>query len=172
MLMWDHLVRILTTIFLNSSLGMDFIGQRITKYSWTISITQYEWNCSICFCWRWNFWSIEEWTTKKIFNYRLSRARKYVRCSFGILVNKWRIFHRLLNGNTNLVVDITKASGVLHNYVRGYIFKDTLSIEGFEEVERINNINRGSRFASDIRNTFADYFHTVGAVLHGNMENN
>jgi len=66
-----------------------------------------------------------------------------------------------------LAVDITKACCVLHNYVReknGYVFQDTLTIDGFNEIERPNNINRGSRFASDIRNTFADYFHTIGAI--------
>jgi len=109
---------------------------------------------------------------KRIFNYRLSRARRYVECAFGILSNKWRIFHRPLNVTTDLAVDITKACCVLHNYVReknGYTLQDTLTIEGFDEpLVTTNNINRGGRMANDIRNTFADYFYTVGAVAWQN----
>lgn len=109
---------------------------------------------------------------KRIFNYRLSRARRYVECAFGILSNKWRIFHRPLNVTTDLAVDITKACCVLHNYVReknGFKLQDTLTIEGFDEpLVTTNNINRGGRMANDIRNTFADYFYTVGAVAWQN----
>lgn len=54
---------------------------------------------------------------KKIFNYRLSRARRYVECAFGILSNKWRIFHRPMNVSTDFAVDIVKASCILHNIV-------------------------------------------------------
>ena len=43
------------------------------------------------------------------FNTRLSRARRFIECTFGILSNKWRIFHRPMNVNVQLAVGITKA---------------------------------------------------------------
>jgi hypothetical protein len=45
---------------------------------------------------------------KMVFNYRLSRARRFIECSFGILTNKWRIFHRPLNVNIEIAIDIIK----------------------------------------------------------------
>uniref|UniRef100_A0A6P7F4P0 Protein ALP1-like n=1 Tax=Diabrotica virgifera virgifera TaxID=50390 RepID=A0A6P7F4P0_DIAVI len=45
---------------------------------------------------------------KRVFNYRLSRARRYIECSFGILANKWRIFHRPLNVDITLCESIIK----------------------------------------------------------------
>ncbi|CAL1299596.1 unnamed protein product [Larinioides sclopetarius] len=55
---------------------------------------------------------------QKIFNYRLSKARKYVECAFGILCNKWRIFHTPLNLSKETAIEVVKASVILHNIVR------------------------------------------------------
>ncbi|CAH1972683.1 unnamed protein product [Acanthoscelides obtectus] len=54
---------------------------------------------------------------KRTFNYRLTRARRYVECAFGIMANKWRIFHRPLNVSTDLAVDIVKTCCLLQNFI-------------------------------------------------------
>ena len=55
---------------------------------------------------------------KRIYNYRVSRARRIGECTFGILANKWRIFHRLIDVKPDFCVNIVKACCVLHDYVR------------------------------------------------------
>ncbi|KAJ8891099.1 hypothetical protein PR048_010609 [Dryococelus australis] len=54
----------------------------------------------------------------KTYNYCLSRARCYIECSFGILTNKWRVFHRAMNINVNDAVTLVKACCALHSFVR------------------------------------------------------
>jgi hypothetical protein len=94
---------------------------------------------------------------KRLFNYRLSRARRYVACAFGILTNKWRIFHRPVNVSPDLAVDIVKACTVLHNIVReknGYDFEDILTTTGLGNLPN-GQIVRGGLAANRIRDTFA-----------------
>ncbi len=104
---------------------------------------------------------------QRIYNYRLSRARRFIECSFGILTNKWRIFHRALNVDIELAIDIIKACVVLHNFVRirdGYVHGDTISYTGLlDNNEEDNFIRTGNRIA-EIRNRFAEWFITEGDV--------
>ena len=56
--------------------------------------------------------------SERIFNYRLSRARRVVENAFGILSNRFRIFLKEMHISTNTVKSITYASCILHNYLK------------------------------------------------------
>ncbi|XP_050351879.1 uncharacterized protein LOC126774408 [Nymphalis io] len=96
----------------------------------------------------------------RIFNYRLTRARRYVECSFGILTNKWRIFHTPMKLSLEFCKDVVKACCILHNFVRdrdGFTFEDTLTINGLENIATIPN-EGDSLSGPIIREKFSDYF--------------
>lgn len=54
----------------------------------------------------------------KVFNYRLSRARQTVECTFGILASRFRVFQKPYEIKVATVVDVVKAACILHNYLR------------------------------------------------------
>ena len=54
---------------------------------------------------------------KETFNYRLSRARNSVECSFGRLAQMWRLLFRQIDEQPNTVTTIVKALSVLHNFI-------------------------------------------------------
>ncbi|KAL4153713.1 hypothetical protein QTP88_001546 [Uroleucon formosanum] len=107
---------------------------------------------------------------KRVFNYRLTRARRYVECAFGILSNKWRIFHRPLDVNVETAICVVKACTVLHNFVRQKDGFDFQSDQIEPEINCFPNILnaqsfRGGSSANSIRATFAEYFVSkVGSV--------
>lgn len=110
---------------------------------------------------------------KRIFNYRLSRARRYVECSFGILSNEWRIFHRPIDVNIEFAVDIIKCCCVLHNYVRvrdGYDFEDVLIVTGMEDIE-LNNDLSVNRSINRYRDALANYFNSESGQVAWQFDN-
>ena len=55
---------------------------------------------------------------KRIFNYRLSRARRVIENTFGILDTKFRIFQNLIIANPEKVAKVTQVACVLDNYLK------------------------------------------------------
>lgn len=103
---------------------------------------------------------------KRVFNYRLSRARRYIECAFGIMSNKWRIFHRPLNVSEHFAENLIKTCVILHNFVcvrdsNSLRFEDMLSYERFQD-ERTNIYSE--KTLTSIRDKFADYFIGEGSV--------
>ena len=54
----------------------------------------------------------------RVYNYRLSSARRVIENTSGILVAKWRIFRRPIRANVDLVDKVAKAIMCLHNYLQ------------------------------------------------------
>lgn len=107
---------------------------------------------------------------QRVFNYRLSRARRVVENAFGILANRFRIFLTTINLSVEKVQIITLACCALHNFLKeespnylpvneeydnNYVFKFALARQ---------SANRCRTTAKDIREEFCHYFNTEGTV--------
>ena len=102
---------------------------------------------------------------KRIFNYRLSRARRCVECAFGILRSKWRVFGTELETNVENSEKIVKAACLLHNIIIAEegIHLDDLNenlvfVEEHQGNELHGRANRGTNTSIQIRNAFVSYF--------------
>lgn len=116
---------------------------------------------------------------RRIFNYRLSRARRTSENAFGILSAKFQIFKHAINTSPENVKDIVLATVALHNFLRT-TSKETYSPQELPDrgnertgrehqgqcheqpqggLERLRAIARGhTNAAKDIRDTFKEYF--------------
>lgn len=107
----------------------------------------------------------------KIFNYRLSRARRVSENCFGILVKKFRIYQRKLQILPEHLDQVVLATCCLHNFLRNdnNHFAKMLEADVVEEPNGLQNLNRiGGRrtnVASETRDIFKNYFTSaVGSV--------
>ena len=108
---------------------------------------------------------------KRIFNYRLTRARRYVECAFGILANKWRIFHRPMNVHLDFACDIVKACCVLHNHVRrreGIQSESMGNVRNqFEDITQNSEeeLVYGGNYATQVRDSYCAYFNSANGQV-------
>lgn len=98
-------------------------------------------------------------STQRIFNYRLTRARRYIECTFGILSGKWRVLTTTLQLRPEHVDEVVKACVVLHNFV---ISKEPFLLDMTEtESNMISLENVAPRSTIEVmrmRDRFVEYF--------------
>lgn len=87
---------------------------------------------------------LQEGDENDIFNYRLSRARMVVECSFGIIVSKFRILAKANETKVENAVHIVKAITLLHNIIID--FQDLTTLE----IQELRNIKADHRVYSII----------------------
>ncbi|GFO40552.1 protein antagonist of like heterochromatin protein 1 [Plakobranchus ocellatus] len=103
---------------------------------------------------------------KRIFNYRLSRARRQVECAFGILSSMWRILLGTIEVHDTFACHIVKAVCVLHNMILNkeeeripFISNDELAVEARTRNNDLPACNRRpGNEAIIIRDKFMSYF--------------
>ena len=124
---------------------------------------------------------------ENVFNYRLSRARRVIENTFGILVARWRIFRRTIRASPKNVEHYVLAALCLHNYLRqtdnagycpaGFVDSENSSgdikpgewrsiiqnDEAFIPLQKRHN-TRSTNSAKAMRDSLKEYLNGAGAV--------
>lgn len=108
---------------------------------------------------------------KKVFNYRLSRARNTVENTFGILARKFRIFERKLSMSQEHTVSVVMATCCLHNFLRNGTCHWTendlnISISNVTGLQDLRNIGGNPKTdALAVRDYFKNYFNSAAGSV-------
>lgn len=118
--------------------------------------------------------------SRRIFNYRLSRARNVVENAFGILTARWGVYQRTMKLAPDSADKIVRATCVLHNYLQQ---QKRANHESDNDLQGTSNAcaniahfgYHANQQAYDVRDKFREYFMSPsGAVswqdniiLHG-----
>lgn len=114
---------------------------------------------------------------KKVFNYRLSRARRVVESAFGILAERWRIYKKPIISSVANAKKIVQTTIVLHNF----IINNEEQLQSQHRYGHITNegyystMSRGlqllpmyrgrtSRNGIEVRNAYTAFFNGNGAL--------
>lgn len=120
----------------------------------------------------------------RIFNYRLSRARRVVENTFGIMSSRFRVFETAINLDVKNIEIVVLACCVLHNFLRklcsqNYTSLDVLDAENIEDgsvvlgarcnPENMHDLQLGRRglvraSTREARDNFKTYFNNEGSV--------
>ena len=133
---------------------------------------------------------------RRIYNYRLSRARRMIENSFGIMASRFRIFRRVLPSSPETATKTVLAAIALHNFIKSE--EDNLPAEaqyycppgyadshdepngqwrnepqpaGLFDFERIS-VPAQERMSKNVRESFVDFFMNEGALSWQNSRIN
>lgn len=111
---------------------------------------------------------IPQW--RRIFNYRLSRARMVIECAFGILASRWRVLHTKLNVKPSNADSVVTAACILHNFLLNPSENQRWLDEAEERGEVLPHVrhmggNMGCREAYDVRERLCTFFNSPGGRI-------
>ncbi|XP_030205537.1 protein ALP1-like [Gadus morhua] len=111
---------------------------------------------------------------KRVFNYRLSRARLVVECAFRILASRWRMYRRVIGTSPEVAEVCVRATCVLHNFLerkklqgrrRGVEqnIEPSTDPEALRDAPRMGS-NNATRLTIQMREAYCAFFNEEGAV--------